>query len=352
MADEYQASVLHMGDPVVLTDRILASGGTWTSQHTHTMLVYPVRDGLVVELADRPDGRAELRVVDTVREATHSVTTAVDSLDAGRAVLDKLGLARPCRRECARTAFTLNHALLSIDRWPGLPPLLHLSADHPAGVFGAASQLGFGINQTSPVSVRDAYARYGVDLSDHADVSFSDPPRTTAPPPLLPFGVELAEQVRVVLVTNDQRLLLIRRTRPGRPVYWQYPGSTNRAQPHETLHDTVLRTVTNQTGSTPKLVGIAGVVEATGVPIVVYIAVADGWAPAERSEPPVDHPDRATYQVDPVDLHPATLRVLDIWPAPITDLLLATAADTPSMADTILGLPERYDASRTRPGDD
>lgn len=331
MGEEYSITVLDAGDPVVIADRILAAGGTWTGQYTETTLVYSVRDGRVVELVDGSDGHAVLKVIDTAGGTTRSVVTTVDSFAAGRAVLDRLDLPAPRRRECVRTTFTLHAASVSIDRWPGLPPLLQLSADHPSGLLAAAGILGYPASRTSPLTVAEAYSRFGVDLDAHAEVSFTVAPRST-PRPRPVTGP--AGQVRVVPVTDDGRLLLIRRTRPGRPVYWQYPGATRQGR-DEPLEDLAVRAVTAQTGGAPTLLGCAGLVEATGVPVAVYVAGVAGWDPAARTTPPADDPDRATYQLDPVDLHPATLRVLDIWPAPVTDLLLAAATGADGMVEAV-----------------
>jgi hypothetical protein len=113
--------------------------------------------GRYAELSNSPHARPRVSLIEDAGGTTHAVSTTVDSLDAGLAVMNMLGFDRSSYRECVRTSFVLHQTTVNIDRWPGISAILQLTGGHPADVLSACSVLGY--PTTRARSTTDARAR-------------------------------------------------------------------------------------------------------------------------------------------------------------------------------------------------
>lgn len=117
----------------------------------------------------------------------------------------------------------------------------------------------------------------------------------------------MIERVRAVLLTPADRLLLIRRTRPGQNLYWVFPGG--HVEPDDPdLPAALAREVFEETGGRPQITGLLWVLADDRAREHFYLARISSWSEAGRTGPEFEDPDRGEYGLDEI---PFTLEALD-----------------------------------------
>ncbi|QFG26403.1 NUDIX domain-containing protein [Actinomadura sp. WMMB 499] len=147
-------------------------------------------------------------------------------------------------------------------------------------------------------------------------------------------GVRVRRAVRALLLDGDE-LVLLRRTRPDRPVYWTTPGG--KVEPDDADDEAALRRELDEE------------LGATAGPLRVVFA-CDELEPAlrrvqtfyacrlrtmdlsRRHGPEFDDPSNGRYDVDRVPCAPTALASVNLIPAPLAAYLARHAADLPSLA--------------------
>jgi 8-oxo-dGTP pyrophosphatase MutT (NUDIX family) len=142
----------------------------------------------------------------------------------------------------------------------------------------------------------------------------------------------LRPSVRAVLLDED-RLILFRRTVPGRPLYWTAPGG--HVEPGDaTLEDTLHREMLEELGAT-----VGSVTPLTTLTCVrqegiktqhVYGCRLVEMDLALRCGPEFSEPGRGVYEVVRLPLHPGEIAAVNLVPEELGDYL----------ADHITHLPE------------
>ena len=131
---------------------------------------------------------------------------------------------------------------------------------------------------------------------------------------------------RAILIDADGRLLLIKRTKPGRPVYWTTPGG-GVDETDASIEAAMHREIAEEMGaaaagasqvflnSRPSDAGIA----------VQHFFVARltslDWS--ARDDPEFSDPAKGSYQLERVDLHGDDLASIDLVPAAVKAFILA-----------------------------
>lgn len=177
MPAEYEAKVLDI-DPTQMSALILAKGGRLVGGPTlQRRYVYDITPGDQSKwIRVRDTGAKTTLAVKVIThdgiDGTHEVETTVDSLGTTNELLGLIGFQPKSYQENRRTSFALDGAQLEIDEWPMIPPYLEIEADSPAEVVRVAGLLGYDETQLTSENTTKVYARYGIDLAQHADVRF------------------------------------------------------------------------------------------------------------------------------------------------------------------------------------
>ncbi|MDT5028900.1 MAG: adenylate cyclase, class 2 [Micromonosporaceae bacterium] len=178
MPAEYEAKVLDI-DPATMTALILSKGGQQVSEPTlQRRYVYDVTPGdrsTWIRLRDA-GSKATLAVKSIVHDGidgTYEVEVTVDNFHATNELLSMIGFHPNGYQENRRTSFTLDGAQLEIDEWPMIPPYLEIESATPTDVVRIAALLGYSEDQLTSENTTKVYARYGIDLTQHKEVTFT-----------------------------------------------------------------------------------------------------------------------------------------------------------------------------------
>lgn len=145
--------------------------------------------------------------------------------------------------------------------------------------------------------------------------------------------MRIRRAVRALLLDGDA-LVLLRRTRPDRPVYWTTPGG--KIEPSDASPEAALRReLDEELGATA---GPVRQVFACGEesPEVYrlntfYVCRLTSMDLSRRHGPEFEDPSRGRYDVDLVRCTPAGLAAIDLIPATLAAYLQDHAADLPGL---------------------
>jgi len=143
----------------------------------------------------------------------------------------------------------------------------------------------------------------------------------------------LPPSVRAVVLDGD-RLLLFRRTVPGRPRYWSVPGGhvePEDATLEHTLHREVLEELGATVGSVTRLTTLT-CVRPDGVKTQhVYGCRLLTIDPALRCGPEFDDPARGVYELVRVPLRPEEITAIPLVPEELADYLATHITRLPEL---------------------
>ncbi|MEU8075903.1 GrpB family protein [Catellatospora citrea] len=145
----------------------------------------------------------------------------------------------------------------------------------------------------------------------------------------------VVHRVRAILFTPAERILLVRRTKPGEPIHWVLPGGG--IEPDDASpQDTALREVREETGGHARLHRLIHVAVVAGTAHAIFLGRIDRWDEFARIGPELADPSRGGYHLDELDPRdPAFEREL-VWPIPTARLLaehLAAGTDLFTLPD-------------------
>ena len=133
----------------------------------------------------------------------------------------------------------------------------------------------------------------------------------------------MIHRVRAVLFDGDDRIVLLRRTKPGRPPYWAAPGG--RVEPADADLETALeREIREELAAEIEIAGPLFALEApeAGVRQRFYRCRLTRRLDAQPTAPEYSDPARGGYLEVSVPLKADALRVLNIVPVELKDYLL------------------------------
>jgi 8-oxo-dGTP pyrophosphatase MutT (NUDIX family) len=132
----------------------------------------------------------------------------------------------------------------------------------------------------------------------------------------------MSDRVRGVLITPAGGLLTIRRTRPGQPPYWVFPGGG--VEVGESDLEALRRELREELAATGDIQKVLWVVDVGDTRQAFYLVRVESWSsdPHDRSGPEVRVPSQGEYVAEVIPLAADALRSIDLRPNPVRDLLV------------------------------
>lgn len=139
----------------------------------------------------------------------------------------------------------------------------------------------------------------------------------------------MIERVRAILVTDAERLLLIKRTRPGVPSYWVLPGGQVELDDDD-LESALHRELREEIAGEAEIHALVQILDADDGSgrQYFYLARIHTWHFEERSGPEFSDrdPARGTYDLDQIPLTADALAAINIKPGPTAALIREAVA--------------------------
>ncbi|MFJ4713047.1 NUDIX domain-containing protein [Streptomyces sp. NPDC088785] len=133
------------------------------------------------------------------------------------------------------------------------------------------------------------------------------------------------ERVRAVLVTAHDTMLVLRRTRPGIPVYWVLPGggveesdASREAALHREIHEEI--------AGKADIVRLLHTMESADECQFFYLARIAAWSFENRTGPEFGAEGRGEYALEEIPLTAEALDGIDLKPEEITRVLRGAIA--------------------------
>ncbi|MGW5000637.1 NUDIX hydrolase [Streptomyces hydrogenans] len=130
----------------------------------------------------------------------------------------------------------------------------------------------------------------------------------------------MIERVRAVLVTADDTMLVIRRTRPGVPAYWVLPGGG--VEPGDASREAALhREIHEEIAGKADVVRLLHTTETDDERQLFYLARIATWSFDDRTGPEFSAEGRGEYALEEVPLTLEGLDGIDLRPEEIAHVL-------------------------------
>ncbi|WP_432061692.1 NUDIX hydrolase [Streptomyces sp. S1] len=141
----------------------------------------------------------------------------------------------------------------------------------------------------------------------------------------------MIERVRAVLVTPDDTMLVIRRTRPGIPEYWVLPGGG--VEPEDASREAALhREIHEEIAGKADIVRLLHTMESEDERQLFYLARITTWSFDDRTGPEFSAEGRGEYALEEIPLTPEGIDGIDLKPEEIAHVLRG-ALSTGSLKD-------------------
>lgn len=105
-------------------------------------------------------------------EGMEEIEVIVDSYDATKLFLQKVGFIEKHEAEKKRTRWQKGETVFDIDTWPALPTFLEIEAPTWEDIDAAAELLGFDPKERKICSVNQIYKMYGMSVDDYQRIGF------------------------------------------------------------------------------------------------------------------------------------------------------------------------------------
>ncbi|WP_327733569.1 NUDIX domain-containing protein [Streptomyces nojiriensis] len=135
----------------------------------------------------------------------------------------------------------------------------------------------------------------------------------------------MIERVRAVLVTADETMLVIRRTKPGIPVYWVLPGGGVEAS-DESTEAALHREIHEEIGGKADIVRLLHTMESDDERQLFYLARIAMWSFEDRTGPEFSAEGRGEYALEEIPLTVEGLDGIDLKPEEIAHVLRGAIA--------------------------
>ncbi|MET8499513.1 NUDIX hydrolase [Streptomyces microflavus] len=148
------------------------------------------------------------------------------------------------------------------------------------------------------------------------------------------------ERVRAVLVTNDDTMLVIRRTKPGIPEYWVLPGGG--VEPSDESREAALhREIHEEIAGKADIIRLLHTMETDDERQLFYLARIVTWSFDDRTGPEFSVEGRGAYALEEIPLTVAGLDGIDLKPEEIAHVLRDALGDgTRTLQSSSSGSPE------------
>ncbi|MEU8696613.1 NUDIX domain-containing protein [Streptomyces sp. NPDC048680] len=130
----------------------------------------------------------------------------------------------------------------------------------------------------------------------------------------------MMERVRAVLVTADDTMLVIRRTRPGIPAYWVLPGGG--VEPSDESREAALhREIHEEIAGKADIIRLLHTMESDDERQLFYLARIATWSFDDRTGPEFSAEGRGEYALEEIPLTTEALDGIDLKPEEIAHVL-------------------------------
>ncbi|MFE7598058.1 NUDIX domain-containing protein [Streptomyces sp. NPDC057494] len=130
----------------------------------------------------------------------------------------------------------------------------------------------------------------------------------------------MIERVRAVLVTADDTMLVIRRTRPGIPEYWVLPGGG--VEPDDESREAALhREIHEEIAGKADIIRLLHAMESDDERQLFYLARIATWSFEDRTGPEFSAEGRGEYALEEIPLTMEGLDGIDLKPEEIAHVL-------------------------------
>ncbi|WP_328907203.1 NUDIX domain-containing protein [Streptomyces sp. NBC_00234] len=130
----------------------------------------------------------------------------------------------------------------------------------------------------------------------------------------------MIERVRAVLVTADDTMLVIRRTKPGIPEYWVLPGGG--VEPSDESREAALhREIHEEIAGKADIIRLLHTLETDDERQLFYLARIATWSFDDRTGPEFSAEGRGEYALEEVPLTLEGLDGIDLKPEEIAHVL-------------------------------
>ncbi|MET9378873.1 NUDIX domain-containing protein [Streptomyces sp. NPDC002992] len=130
----------------------------------------------------------------------------------------------------------------------------------------------------------------------------------------------MIERVRAVLVTPDDTMLVIRRTRPGIPEYWVLPGGG--VEPGDASREAALhREIHEEIAGKADIIRLLHTMETADERQLFYLARITTWSFDDRTGPEFSAEGRGEYALEEVPLTTEGLDGINLKPEEIAHVL-------------------------------
>ncbi|MFI6893097.1 NUDIX domain-containing protein [Streptomyces sp. NPDC050256] len=130
----------------------------------------------------------------------------------------------------------------------------------------------------------------------------------------------MMERVRAVLVTADDTVLVIRRTRPGIPEYWVLPGGG--VEPGDESRVAALhREIREEIAGKADIIRLLHTMESDDERQLFYLARIATWSFDDRTGPEFSAEGRGEYALEEIPLTMEGLGGIDLKPEEIAHVL-------------------------------
>ncbi|WP_405491252.1 NUDIX domain-containing protein [Streptomyces sp. NBC_00096] len=130
----------------------------------------------------------------------------------------------------------------------------------------------------------------------------------------------MIERVRAVLVTADDKMLVIRRTKPGIPVYWVLPGggveegdASREAALHREIHEEI--------AGKADIIRLLHTMESDDERQLFYLARIATWSFEDRTGPEFSAEGRGEYALEEIPLTAEGVDSINLKPEEIAHAL-------------------------------
>lgn len=176
MQTEFEVKILDI-DVDKIISKLESIGAEKIKEKEQKRYVYdftPVKKDSWVRL--RTDGEKTTVTVKEIHsdeiDGTKEVSVIVDNFEQAHKLLEKLGYKHKAYQENKRISYLLDGVKIEIDFWPRIPVYIEVEGKSPEEVEEIVKLVGFEMDQTTSMSVKDVYAKYGIDIEIIKELKF------------------------------------------------------------------------------------------------------------------------------------------------------------------------------------
>ncbi|MEU8679097.1 NUDIX domain-containing protein [Streptomyces sp. NPDC048560] len=136
----------------------------------------------------------------------------------------------------------------------------------------------------------------------------------------------MIERVRAVLVTENDTMLVIRRTKPGLPAYWVLPGGGVEAD-DESREAALHREIHEEIAGKADIVRLLHTMESDDERQLFYLTRIATWSFEDRTGPEFSAEGRGEYVLEEVPLTVEGIGAIDLKPEEIAHVLRGAIGD-------------------------